>query len=71
MMPTDTLDRGGYVGGRCVALTWSSGHRTRRSFENREVRGVARAAPSQLRIVTIRRDLNVFVIILPCFGRFG
>ena len=24
MVPTDTLDRGGYMGGRCVALTWSS-----------------------------------------------
>ena len=24
MVSTDTLDRGGYMGGRCVALTWSS-----------------------------------------------
>ena len=24
MVPTDTLNRGGYMGGRCVALTWSS-----------------------------------------------
>ena len=32
----------------------------------RGVRGVARIAPSQLRIVTIRHDLKVFVIILPC-----
>ena len=23
MVPTGTLDRGGYMGGRCVALTWS------------------------------------------------
>ena len=36
------------------------------------VRGVARIAPSQLRIVTIRHGLNVFVIILPCFvGHYG
>ena len=37
----------------------------------RGVRGVARIAPSQLRIVTIRHGLKVFVIILPCFGHFG
>ena len=24
MVPTDTLDRGGYMGGRCAAFTWSS-----------------------------------------------
>ena len=24
MVPIDTLDRSGYMGGRCVALTWSS-----------------------------------------------
>ena len=24
MVSTDTLNRGGYMGGRCVALTWSS-----------------------------------------------
>ena len=35
------------------------------------MRGVARIAPPQLRIVTIRHGLNVFVIILPCFGHFG
>ena len=34
----------------------------------RGVRGVARIAPSQLRIVTIRHGLKVFVLILPCFG---
>ena len=37
----------------------------------RGVRGVARIAPSQLRIATIRHGLKVFVIILPCFGHFG
>ena len=37
----------------------------------RGVRGVARIAPSQLRIVTTRHGLEVFVIILPCFGYFG
>ena len=35
------------------------------------VRGVARTAPSQLRIATIRHSLKVFVLILPCFGHFG
>ena len=36
------------------------------------VRGVvARIAPSQLRIVTIRHGLKVSVLILPCFGHFG
>ena len=35
------------------------------------MRGVARIAPSQLRIVTIRHGLKVFVLILPCFGHFG
>ena len=37
----------------------------------RGVRGVARITPSQLRIVTIRHGLKVFVLILPCFGHFG
>ena len=37
----------------------------------RGVRGVSRIAPSQLRIVTIRYGLKVFVLILPCFGHFG
>ena len=38
----------------------------------RGVRGVARIAPSQLRIVTTRHGLKAFVLILPCFGgHFG
>ena len=37
----------------------------------RGVRGLARIAPSQLRTVTIRHGLKVFVLILPCFGHFG
>ena len=37
----------------------------------RGVRGVACIAPSQLQIVTICHGLQVFVLILPCFGHFG
>ena len=44
-------------------------HEARRSSE--ECVGSARMAPSQLRIVTIRHGLKVFVLILPCFGHFG
>ena len=44
-------------------------HEARRSSE--ECVGSARIAPSQLRIVTIRHGLKVFVLILPCFGHFG
>ena len=36
----------------------------------RGVRGVARMAPSQLRIVTVRHGLIFFVIIFPCFWSF-
>ena len=31
----------------------------------------AASVPSQLRIVTIRHGLKVFVLVLPCFGHFG
>ena len=44
-------------------------YEARRSSE--ECVGSARIAPSQLRIVTIRHGLKVFVLILPCFGHFG
>ena len=46
-------------------------HEARRSSQLRGVRGVARSAPSQLRIATIRHGLKMFVLILPCFGHFG
>ena len=35
------------------------------------MRGVARIAPSQLRIVTIRHGWKGFVLIFPFFGHFG
>ena len=44
-------------------------HEARRSSE--ECVGSARITPSQLRIVTVRHGLKVFVLILPCFGHFG
>ena len=44
-------------------------HEARRSSE--ECVGSARITLSQLRIVTIRHGLKVFVLILPCFSHFG
>ena len=44
-------------------------HEAHRSSE--ECVGSARTATPQLRIVTIRHGLKVFVIILPCFGHYG
>ena len=44
-------------------------HEARRSSE--ECVGSVRIAPPQLRIVTNRHCLKVFVLILPCFGHFG
>ena len=44
-------------------------HEARRSSE--ECVGSHESHRSQLRIVTIRHGLKVFVLILPCFGHFG
>ena len=60
---------GAHVGQPAPKAASKVSHEARRSSE--ECAGSARIAPPQLRIVTIRHGLKVFVLILPCFGHFG
>ena len=62
---------GAHVGQPAPKAASKVSHEARRSSEECVGQHAWHRPNSQLRIVTIRHGLKVFVLILPCFGHFG